>query len=190
MKYDEIYYKAISHDETSTIGWGDNSYRVNNLNSLAPIVVDRMLYMKIKDNRKPLLDDFHSHPIPVFSQRTKEIIEQFSLIGNQFFPVTITHKDSEFKDCFIINCHNEVMAMHRERSKFQEEGLMYFIDSLSLDESISDKIPEEERMIFVLEEKASMILYHEKIVKALEAANITGVRFKKVKSWSIGSAFD
>ena len=149
-----------------------------------------MLYMKIKDNRKPLLGDFHSSPKPVFIQRAKEIIEQFSLIGNQFFPVTITHKDSEFKDYFILNCHNEVMAMHRERSKFQEEGLMYFIDSLSLDESVLDKIPEEERMIFVLEEKASMILYHEKIVKALEAANITGVRFKKVKSWNIGSAFD
>ena len=67
---------------------------------------------------------------------------------------------------------------------------MYFIDSLSLDENILDEIPEEERMIFGLKEKAAMILYHEKIVKALEAAEVTGVRFVKVKDWNVGSAFD
>ena len=190
MKYDDIYYKAISLDETSPISWGENTYRVKSLNSSKTLDVDRMLFMKIDSDIKPLLGDFHSSPKPVFIQRAKEIIEQFSLKGNQLFPITITHKDNKFKNYFILHCHHRVRAMHKERSKFQKEGLMYFIDSLSLDENILDEIPEEERMIFGLKEKAAMILYHEKIVKALEAAEVTGVRFVKVKDWNIGSAFD
>ena len=190
MKYDDIYYKAISQDETSSISWGENAYQVKNFYGSSPLVVDSMLLMEIDDNRTPLLGDFHSQPLPVYSQRAKEIIEQFSLKGNQLFPITITHKDNKFKNYFILHCHHRVRAMHKERSKFQKEGLMYFIDSLSLDENILDEIPEEERMIFGLKEKAAMILYHEKIVKALEAAEVTGVRFVKVKDWNVGSAFD
>ena len=190
MKYDDIYYKAISQDETSPISWGENTYRVQNFNGSKILDVDRMLFMEIDNNRKPLLGDFHSSPIPVYIQRAKEIIEQFSLKGNQFFPITITHKDSKFEDYFILHCHHKVRCMHKERSEFQKEGRLYFIDSLSLDENVLDEIPEEERMIFVLKEKAAMILYHENIVKALEAAEITGVRFVKVKDWNIGSAFD
>ena len=192
MKYDAIYYKAISQDETSPIGWGKNTYQIDEFDGSKAIEVDRMLYMKIDSDIKPLLGDFHSSPKPVFIQRAKEIIEQFSLKGNQLFPITITHKDNEFEDYFILHCHHRIKAMHHERSEFTKSrsGRLYFIDTLSLDENVLDEIPEEERMIFVLKEKAAMILYHENIVKALEAAEVTGVRFVKVKDWNIGSAFD
>ena len=82
MKYDDIYYKAISQDETSPISWGENTYRVQNFNGSKILDVDRMLFMKIDNDIKPLLGDFHSSPKPVFIQRVKEIIEQFSLKGN------------------------------------------------------------------------------------------------------------
>lgn len=190
MNYDDIYYKAISLDETSPISWGVNTYRVKNFHRDEPLVVDSMLYAEIDEDEEPLLGDYHSLPKPVFSERAKGTLDNFSLLGNQLFPITITHNDTKHPDYFILNCHNELMAMHRERSKFQKEGLIFYIDSLSLNEEVLDKIPEEERMIFVLEEKAAMILYHEKIVKALEAAEVTGVRFVKVSEWGIGSAFD
>ncbi len=191
MKYDDIYYKAISQDDTSPIDWGKNTYEVDRFYGSSILDIDCMLYMEI-DDEEPLLGDFHSEPLPVYSQRAKEIFEQFSLIGNQIFPITITHRDNKFENYFILHCHNNVKAMHQERSEFTKSrsGRMYFIDTLSLDENILDKIPEEERMVFVLKEKRAMILYHEKIVKALEAAELTGVRFVKVKDWNIGSAFD
>ena len=192
MKYDDIYYKAISQDETSSISWGENAYQVKNFYGSSPLVVDSMLLMEIDDNRTPLLGDFHSQPLPVYSQRAKEIIEQFSLKGNQFFSAIITHKDNRYENYFFLYSYNRVKAMHHERSEFTKSrsGRNYFIDTLSLDENVLDEIPEAERMIFVLKEKGAMILYHEKIVKALEAAEITGVRFVKVKDWNVGSAFD
>ena len=55
---------------------------------------------------------------------------------------------------------------------------------------VLDKIEEDKRIIMLLDEKAHMVLFHEKVVKALEAAEITGVRFVKVKDWNVGSAFD
>jgi hypothetical protein len=193
MKYDDEYYDLIlDYDTSSSISWDENTYRVANFDKYQPIIVDKMIYMKIDDDEEPLLGDFLSEPFNVWSKKAKEIIEKHVPFGSQFFPVTIKHRDKEYSDYFILNCHNEIKSMHEGRSKFtmSRSGLSYFIDRLSLDEAVLDKIPEEQRMIFVMEEKAAMVLYHEKLVKALEDANVTGVSFVKVNDWSIGSSFD
>ncbi len=193
MKYDDVYYDLITvYEETSSLSWGENTYQIDEFDAYKPLIVPVILNMKIDDDEEPLLGDFLSLPKHVWSKRAKDIIEKHVPFGSQFFPVVIKHKDQEYSDYFILNCHNEIEAMHRDRSKFtmSRSGLSYFIDSLSLDEDVLDKIPEGQRMIFVMEEKASMVLYHEKLVKALEEANITGVSFKKIKEWSIGSSFD
>jgi hypothetical protein len=191
MKYDGIYYDLIlDYDTSSSVSWAENTYRIKNFNKYKPIIVDDKIYVKIDDDEEALLGDFLAEPFHVWSKRAKEIIEEHVPFGSQFFPVIIKHKDKEYSDYYILNCHNIIKTMHRDRSEFQEKGLLTFIDSLSLDEAVLDAIPEEQRMIFVLDEHVSMVLYHEKLVKALEAANVTGASFVKVNDWSIGSSFD
>ncbi len=191
MKYDDVYYDLIHVDEvSSSVIFADNKYEVDEFDAYKPLVVPEVLKMKIDDDEEALLGDFLSEPFHIWSKRAKEIIEEHVPFGSQLFPVVIKHREKEYPNYFILNCHNEIGVMHRGRSKFQERGLLTFIDSLSLDEDILDKIPEENRMILVMEEKASMVLYHEKLVKALQDANVTGVYFKKIKEWTIGSSFD
>ena len=180
----------LDYDTSSSVSWAENTYRVKNFNKYKPIIVDQNIYIKIDDDEEALMGDFLSLPKHIWSKRAKEIIEEYVPYGIQFFPVIIKHRDQEYSDYFILNCHNIIKTMHRDRSEFQEKGLLTFIDSLSLDEDVLDKIPEDQRMIFVLDEHVSMILYHEKLVKALEDANVTGVGFVKVNDWDIGSAFD
>jgi len=193
MKYDGIYYDLmLDYDTSSSVSWAENTYRVKNFNKYKPIIVDQNIYIKIDDDEEALMGDFLSLPKHIWSKRAKEIIEEYVPYGIQFFPVIIKHRDQEYSDYFILNCHNIIKTMHRDRSEFtmSRSGLSYFIDSLSLDEDVLDKIPGDQRMIFVLDEHVSMILYHEKLVKALEDANVTGVGFVKVNDWDIGSAFD
>jgi len=109
---------------------------------------------------------------------------------NQFFEANIVHKGETYPDHFIFKCNTEFKVMHQERSTFTYEEGLYFIDRLSLDEEVLDKIEENKRLIVLMDEDAAKILYHEKVVKALEAAEVTGVRFVKVKDWNVGSAFD
>jgi len=193
MKYDDIYYDLIHDDDvSSSINFSDNKYEVDEFDAYRPLIVTEVLKMKIDDDEEALLGDFLSEPFHIWSKRAKEIIQEHVPLGSQFFPVVIEHNNQEYSDYFILNCHSVIEAMHRDRSKFtmSSSGLSYFIDTLSLNEEVLDTIPEEKRMIFVLDEHVSMILYHEKLVKALEEANVTGVYFKKVKEWTIGSSFD
>jgi hypothetical protein len=194
MKYDEQYY-FLEEDmsATSDVEWVDNAFDVDEFNAYKALTVPHILNMKIDeddDRVPPVLGDFLSEPFHVWSKRARDIIVDLASYRVQMFPVVVHHQDQQFESFFFMNCHDEISAMHRKRSKFKELGMSFYIDSLSLDENILDKIPEDQRMIFALEEKAAYYLYHEKVVKALEGIGATGFRFVKVKDWNIGSAFD
>lgn len=192
MKYDEQYY-LLEEDmsETSDVEWGENTFDVDEFNGYKPLVVPNILNMQLDDDRSPpVLGDFLSEPFHVWSKRATDVIVELASYRVQMFPVVVHHENKKIADYFFMNCHSEISAMHRDRSKYQEKGLLIFIDSLSLDENVLDQIPEEQRMIFALREKAAYYLYHEKVVKALENIGATGFRFIKVKDWNIGSAFD
>ncbi|WP_244663244.1 hypothetical protein [Vibrio owensii] len=59
---------------------------------------------------------------------------------------------------------------------------------MSLDETLLDKVPLEERLVFRLQEKPQF-LFHETVVDALKAANLTGVGFIRVEQWGPAAMF-
>ncbi|UTM56014.1 hypothetical protein L4174_009115 [Photobacterium sp. CCB-ST2H9] len=86
---------------------------------------------------------------------------------------------------------NNFEAIHQQRSKIT--GI--YVDNrftllkLSLDEKVLDQVPLENRLVFRLKEDPTF-LFHESIVEALKAANLSGLGFRRVDHWSIGSAFE
>ncbi|MEL6117973.1 hypothetical protein P0Y67_22530, partial [Photobacterium sp. SP02] len=68
-------------------------------------------------------------------------------------------------------------------------GDRFTLLKLSLDEEVLDQVPLEKRLVFRLREDPTF-LFHESVVAALRAADLSGLDFRRVDSWSIGSAFE
>ena len=195
MHYDDIYYLAISTSQITGLRFNDDDLEddlEDELYGRGPGVINKVVDLIIAKPvpRKPIYEDWYSDPRTTVTKKVADILKEIGQKDNQFFEANIVHKGETYPDHFIFKCNTELKVMHHERSTFTYEEGLYFIDRLSLDEEVLDKIDEDKRLIVQLDEKAWMVLYHEKVVKALEAAEITGVRFVKVKDWNVGSAFD
>ncbi|WP_419812391.1 imm11 family protein [Bacterioplanoides sp.] len=197
MKYDGMYYTLEENfSETSELEWVNNKYRIGNFDKYKKLDPPKsILNLEIEsddDRNPPVMGDFASVIHHVWSQRARDIIMELASYRIQMFPAKITKGDHVFEHYYFMNCFDEIPAMHKDRSDYSlsRSGLTYFIESLSLDENVLDQIPEDQRMIFALEEKAAYYLYHEKVVNALKDISATGFSFVKVKDWIIGSAFD
>jgi len=198
MKYDQQYYLALS-GEYAMFEWDDDliEYDYSEFSRCEPIEVYDMLYFElgnpVPDN--PELVDFHELPEPVFSKRLKDILHSLDINGIQLFEAQVRHGKTVYPDYYIMNAYHEIACLDKVRSKYEHKKYdddleLYFIDNLALDDAVLDAIPEKHRLIFVLEEKHSMILYHQKIVDALLVAKPKGISFARVDGWSVGSAFD
>jgi len=195
MHYDDIYYLAICNGKNNRLRFNDDDLEddlEDELYARGPGVINKIVDLIIAKPvpRKPVYQDWYSSPRTTVTKKVAYILKEIGQKDNQFFEANIVHKGEIYPDHFMFKCNTELMLMHRERSTFTHEEGLYFIDRLSLDETVLDKIEEDKRMIMLLDEKAHMVLFHEKVVKALEAAEVTGVRFVKVKDWNVGSAFD
>lgn len=136
--------------------------------------------------------DYHETPDPLVSKRFKEIVEKFKPKKVDFYPTEITNGKKVWADHYYIHMYNEYAAVHPTRSIYDGDIVndeMIIVDNLSLNEDVLDKIPLEDRLIFVLVEDWIQ-LWHKSIVDAVVEAGMTGVKFKRVDSWNIGSSFE
>jgi len=195
MDYDDIYYLAICTGKNPALMFNKEDIKSKlerELYRKGPGTINKIVDLVIAPPvpRKPVYQDWYSSPRITVSKKVADIFKQVGLYNNQLFEARIVHKDEVEPDIFMFKCNTEINLMHHGRSSFDKPGRFYFIDSLSLDEAVLDKIEEDKRLILLMDEKAHMMLFHERMVQALEAAEVTGVRFVKVKDWNVGSAFD
>ena len=195
MHYDDIYYLAISTSQITGLRFNDDDLEddlEDELYGRGPGVINKVVDLIIDKPvpRKPIYEDWYSDPRTTVTKKVADILKEIGQKDNQFFEANVVHKGETYPDHFMFKCNTRLKVMHHERSKFEKPSRIYFIDRLSLDEQVLDKIDEDKRLIVQVDEKAWMVLYHEKVVKALEAAEVTGVRFVKVKDWNVGAAFD
>ena len=155
-------------------------------------IVHAYVYCYEEDPTKEVFNigNFFMDPNPTMIEELKNVLQNLDLYKTQFFPLEIGHLDQVWTGFTMMHNYNYLTALHKNRSKFKTNGFMYFVDSVSLDEEVLDKIPEEERLIFRLEERSTMYFVHQKVVDAIEASGVEGMGFCKVKHWGIGSAFD
>jgi len=198
MKYDQQYFKAMrsGSDNYPLLEWDDDliKYDYSEFSRCDPIEVYEMLYFMVGPPvpDHPEMVDFHKLPEPVFSKRLKDLLHSLDINGIQLFEAQVRHGKTVYPDYYIMNAYHMIACLDKNRSEYtkSKSGLLYFIDNLTLDEAVLDTIPEKHRLIFVLEEDCQHILYHQKVVDAILAANPKGISFARVDGWSVGSAFD
>ena len=135
--------------------------------------------------------DFHKTNDMLVSEKFKKVIEAFNPQHVDFYQADIINGEQVWSDHYFMHVWNVYRAMHQGRSKIDGTYIDddFILESLSLNEQLLDKIPLQERLIFVLDENPKF-LFHETVVAALKAANLSGLGFIKVKDWGISSAFD
>jgi hypothetical protein len=78
---------------------------------------------------------------------------------------------------FCLNVDNDIEAMDKEKSEFIYKYRVYSIKKFILDKAALEKIPFEKRLIFVLDEAPSRVVFHKSVVDLIMAQNPTGVQF-------------
>lgn len=193
MKYDDIYYIAMKTAPRARFIFTDDCEdEADEIYAFGPVVINEKLTMKLKKPipKKIEFGDYHLAGNPVFSKKAADIIKNDYLGINQLFPAEVVHKGIIYPEFYVFKSNIELEIMEQTRSSFTFDDGMYFVDKLSLDENKLDQMQEDQRWIIELKEEPALILFHEKLVKELTDAEITGVRFVKVKDWNTGSAFD
>lgn len=144
--------------------------------------------------RRVCLDSVHTpyHEIAeqMVSEKFRQVLLPFELPRVDFYPTEVTNGDKVWSSYFMMHIWNNYRAIHQGRSVIDGTYVKndFFLESLSLDETVLDKIPFEERLVFTLDEDPKF-LFHETVVDALKAANLTGVGFIRVDQWGPAAMF-
>jgi len=198
MKYDDEYYVLAQGNVASLEMDPEKSKCKNSIFNRGKHVefeglIHAYVYCYGEDPKEEKFNigNFFIDPNPTMVEELKNVLQTFDLFKTQYFPLEIGHLDQLWTGFTMMHNHNYLPALHKTRSKYDtDDNRLYFVDSVSLDEDVLDKIPEEERLIFRLKERSTMYFVHQKVVDAIEASGVDGMGFCKVKHWGIGSAFD
>ncbi|MWP49044.1 MULTISPECIES: DUF1629 domain-containing protein [unclassified Gilliamella] len=133
--------------------------------------------------RNPVMADFLSGPEVYITDKIIEVIKSFTPKGVRFIETELTTpKGDLIEDYFCLKTENRYHAMDKEKSEFTYKYLVYNISKFILDKKVLNKIPLEERLIFVLRESPSKILFHETVAKAIMDVNPTGMVFINIET--------
>ncbi|GHV58856.1 hypothetical protein FACS1894103_1090 [Campylobacterota bacterium] len=127
------------------------------------------------------------------SETLKKFFERNKVYGAQFVPIEITTNKKEIiTGHYAIHFHNRLRAIDEnnyEGGEPDEFGEILDLSRFSLNAFLLNNIPIENRLVFVLEEDAGMIIVHQSIYEAIRAENLTGMRFWKVSDWDNNAMF-
>lgn len=140
------------------------------------------VHVKEGNKSKFIPSDYHEIPYQMVSEKFKQIIMSFNLPGVDFYPTDITNNDTIWPGYYLMHIHQNYKAIHPERSEIDGSYINgdFFLESLSLNENVLNNITLEKRLVFRLEEKPRF-LFHESVVEALKAANLSGLGFTQIK---------
>ncbi|ATB44653.1 imm11 family protein [Corallococcus macrosporus] len=141
--------------------------------------------------RNPIMADFHELPEPVFSPRMKNALEPLGLHGVQFIPADVLVKPDDVRPYWIMHVHNWIACIDRERSvvSLHEDGDVFGVQKLVLDERVLEAISLEQRLAFCLADTPSTHVFHQSLVEQVLALKPEGLRFISVSQWSDSAAF-
>ncbi|EGQ7782877.1 hypothetical protein NB550_18040 [Vibrio parahaemolyticus] len=197
MKYDKQYYLLCEsgHAGFHMLGQAEDSDE-----GLEHLMATRSLKREVKGlgkvevcegNKKSFSPcDYHEIAEQMVSEKFRQVLLPFELPRVDFYPTEVTNGDKVWSSYFMMHIWNNYRAIHQGRSVIDGTYVKndFFLESLSLDETVLDKIPFEERLVFTLDEDPKF-LFHETVVDALKAANLTGVGFIRVDQWGSAAMF-
>ena len=135
----------------------------------------------------------------VVTDKIKDLIGD-KLYGSKFYPAIIKGKQEGVReDVWALNIFNRLDCWDRTKSIASYPGGMKSIEgidylasvkSFSLSEDILEKIPEEDRLLFVMDNTdVTNIFIHKKIVDIFKKNNVKGSKFFKVSQYRFGMEF-
>ena len=197
MKYDSQYYLLCEsgHAGSYMLGEAEGSD-----DGLAHLMAIRSLKRDVKGRGKVKVYegnkarftpcDYHEIAEQMVSEKFRQVLLPLNLPGVDFYPTDVTNDDKVWTDYYMMHIWHHYKAIHKGRSVIDGTYVKdnFFLEALSLDETVLDKVPLQERLVFTLEEKPQF-LFHETVVEALKAANLSGLGFIRVDQWGPGSMF-
>ena len=138
---------------------------------------------------QPQLADYMGTPSPIIGEKIKQVLETITITGSQYFPASVRFGGKLHKNYYFWHIYLEIACLHMDRSEVKQRRASLSIRTISLDETILNRISESGRWVFRLAESTSRILVHERVVEKVMAIKPTGIRFIRVDQWNIGSAF-
>ncbi|MGF1726147.1 imm11 family protein [Photobacterium nomapromontoriensis] len=197
MKYDSQYYLLCESGHAGFYMLGEDE---GSDDGLAHLMALRSLKRDVKGRGKVKVYegnkakftpcDYHEIAEQMVSEKFRQVLLPFNLPGVDFYPTDVTNDDKVWSDYYMMHIWQHHKAIHHGRSVIDGTYVKddFFLEALSLDETVLDKVPLEERLVFTLEEKPQF-LFHETVVEALEAANLSGIGFIRVDEWGPGAMF-
>jgi len=138
---------------------------------------------------QPQLADYLVTPKPIIEEKIKQVLEAITIAGSQYFPASVRFEGKLHDNYYYWHIYLKITCLHMARSEVKQRRASLSIRTISLDETILNRISESGRWVFRLAESTSRILVHERVVEKVMAIKPTGIRFIRVDQWNIGSAF-
>jgi hypothetical protein len=134
--------------------------------------------------RKPVMADFLKGSECFFSKKIYDIINTLHLDYIKLIETKWVGKQKDIAEKYwCLNVDNDIAVMDKEKSVYEKPRRTYFIKKFVLDRESLKKIPLEKRLIFVMEEAMSNVVFHKSVVDAIMATNPTGLEFKPIEEY-------
>lgn len=135
----------------------------------------------------------------VVTDKIKNAIEG-GLYGAKFYPAIIKGEDKGIReDTWALNIYDFLDCWDKDKSVVSYPGgiksiegveVLPSVKSFYLSQEVLDKIPEEKRLMFVMDNTdVTNIFIHKKYVEVVKNYNVKGVKFFKVSEYKFGMEF-
>ena len=162
-----------------------------------PVDYKEPVKFRLGDSASPNFEwvDYHKVPDPVISKRILDALLPLDLHGVQFVPAKVRNPRGPFsepRDYWLIHVWNRIACLDKEKSELElyDDGSIFGIDKLVLNEKTLAMFDLRKRMIFELTEKTSVLLIHQRVKEAIESVHPIGVRFFKATEWNSDKTFE
>lgn len=128
------------------------------------------------------------------TEKVKNLFEKSNVYGVEFFPIDkITdNKSNIIEGYFAMHIWNIIEAIDKLNyigEKPNRKGHIFDIEKFSLDQSVLQNIPIEQRLIFELKDSPAMYIIHESIFNLISKEDLTGFAFFRVDDWDDDAMF-
>jgi hypothetical protein len=127
------------------------------------------------------------------SLKLKTLYERAKIPAIQFIPIEIeSNKGEIIKQHYAIHFGNRLRAIDEKNYEGGEPddfNQILDLERFSLNADLLNNTPIENRISFALDEDPSIILVHQSIYEAINAEDLTGMRFFRVDEWDDGAIF-
>lgn len=141
--------------------------------------------------RKPVMVDYHFDSFPVISDKIKEALMPVIGVSGEFFPAIIETQEKTY-NYWLFHALRiyDVMDMDRSEYTMTSLGRVSWLDRLVIRYDKLNDVPLQDRLFFKLDNTSGVYLWHETLVRAIEAVQPKGIRFSLAEGYSQDSFFD